>query len=183
MWKCGWCQNKGKYRYRYFTRGIDVSYRHTSYRYISINCYTPNKQHSYICSNSQQYIVWVKIIIFSCIPKIIRILCSMKILPILNISKLNYWLLICIAKNFIWTTLKMIFSIFRFFCSLRFQIFKYCPNHTSIESWFNWPYDWFCAPGSQMRCSYTLWCFEERSDTSGTPCHRCSADGSPECST
>ncbi len=57
----------------------------------------------------------------------------MKILPTINISKLNYWLLICIAKNFIWTTLKMIFSIFRFFCTLRFQIYKYCPNHTSME--------------------------------------------------
>ncbi len=41
-----------------------------------------------------------------------------------NISKPNFWLVICIAKSFIWTTLKMIFSIFRFFCSLRFQIFK-----------------------------------------------------------
>ncbi len=36
-------------------------------------------------------------------------------IPIVNISKLNYWLVICIAKNLIWTTLKMIFSIFRFF--------------------------------------------------------------------
>ncbi len=33
----------------------------------------------------------------------------------------------------------MIFSIFRFFCTLRFQIFKYCPiitNHTSMERLF-----------------------------------------------
>ncbi len=49
-----------------------------------------HKQHRYICSNSQQYIVWVKIIIFSFMPKIIRILrsCSMKIFskcPTLNI--------------------------------------------------------------------------------------------------
>ncbi len=29
----------------------------------------------------------------------------------------------------------MIFSIFRFFCILRFQIYKYCPNHTSMESY------------------------------------------------
>ncbi len=37
MWKCGQCQNKGAFlydRYRYFTRGIDASYRHTLYRYI-----------------------------------------------------------------------------------------------------------------------------------------------------
>ncbi len=33
----------------------------------------------------------------------------------------------------------MIFSIFRFFCTLRFQIYKYCPiitNHTSMERLF-----------------------------------------------
>ncbi len=65
--------------------------------------------------------------------KIIRILrsCFMKIFskfPTVNISKLHYWLVICIAKNLIWTTLKMIFSIFRFFL----HPFKYCPiiNHT-----------------------------------------------------
>ncbi len=84
--------------------------------------------------------------------------------PTVNISKLNFWLVICIAKNFIWTTLKVIFSIFRFFCTLRFQIYKYCPiitNHTSMESLFIQmmyksqfhkidPYDWFCAPGSHL---------------------------------
>ncbi len=75
--------------------------------------------------------------------------------PTIIISKRHYWLVICIAKNLIWTTLKMIFSIFRFFCTLRFQIYKYCPNHTSMESYLfsfqlfeNWTYDWFCAPGS-----------------------------------
>ncbi len=39
-----------------------------------------------ICSNSQKYIVWVKIINVSFVPKIIRILRSC-ILPIVNISK------------------------------------------------------------------------------------------------
>ncbi len=51
--------------------------------------------------------------------------------------ELNFWLVICIAKNLIWITLKMIFSIFWFFCTLRFQISKYCPiitNHTSMQS-------------------------------------------------
>ncbi len=33
---------------------------------------------------------------------------------IVNISKLNYWLVICIAMYFIWTTLKMIFNILIF---------------------------------------------------------------------
>ncbi len=54
----------------------------------------------------------------------------------INVSKRNFWLVICIAKNLIWTTIKMIFSIFRFFCILRFQIYKYCPNHTSMEILF-----------------------------------------------
>ncbi len=64
----------------------------------------------------------------------------------------------------------MIFSIFRFFCTLRFQIFKYCPNHTSMERLFMYtfinlnkkkmvPYDWFCAPGSHhsLNISRYLW--------------------------
>ncbi len=102
--------------------------------------------------------------------------CSMKIFcksPTVNISKLNFWLVICIAKDFIWTTLKVIFSIFRFFCTLRFRFshscisVKYCPiitNHTSVESLslFSFqmmhksqfrkigPYDWFCGPGSHI---------------------------------
>ncbi len=87
--------------------------------------------------------LWVNILDFSFMPKLIRLLSKdhvpMKIFckcPTVNISKL------CIDKNFIWTTLKAIFSIFRFFCTLGFQIFscilaKYCPiltNHTSMES-------------------------------------------------
>ncbi len=42
--------------------------------------------------------------------------------PTVNISKRHFSLVICIAKNVIWTTLNVIFSIFRF--RLRFQIFK-----------------------------------------------------------
>ncbi len=66
-----------------------------------------------------------------------------------NTSNLNFWLVICIAKNLIWTTLKMIFSIFR--SDSRFSnsciSVKYCPiitNHTSMERLFihkNW-HDW-----------------------------------------
>ncbi len=56
-----------------------------------------------------------------------------------HISKLNFWLVICIANNFIWTTLKMIFSIFSFFCTLRFQIFKYL-YLGQILSYHNKPY-------------------------------------------
>ncbi len=80
----------------------------------------------YICSNSQKYIVWVKMIDFSFMPKIIRILIKdhvpwryfVNFLPYIyqNFSKIKIiWLVICIAKNFIWTTLKAIFSIFVFY--------------------------------------------------------------------
>ncbi len=52
----------------------------------------PVREKFHLISNNQQYIVWVKIINFSFMPKIIRILrsCSMKIFPTVNISKLNY---------------------------------------------------------------------------------------------
>ncbi len=69
-----------------------------------------HKQHSYICSNRQQYIIWVFLLCQKSLD-IKIIFCTV------NISKHNYSLLICIAKNFIWTTLKMIFSIFRCFCT------------------------------------------------------------------
>ncbi len=69
----------------------------------------------------------------------------------LNISKLNFLLVICIANNLI-------------FCTLRFQIFKYCPiitNHTSMEILLIYkldPYDCFSGPVSQMFILYcVLW--------------------------
>ncbi len=79
--------------------------------------------------NNQQYIAWGKIIHFSLMPKIIRILrsCSMKIFCTVNISKHNYWLVICIAKN----NFKDDFLNILIFL----HIFKYCPNHTSMESY------------------------------------------------
>ncbi len=63
--------------------------------YVALEHKTSLKSLGYICSNSQKYIVWVKIIHFSFMPKIIRILrsCSMKIFckfPTVNISKLNF---------------------------------------------------------------------------------------------
>ncbi len=87
--------------------------------YVTLEHKSSHKSLGYIYRNSQKYIVWVKIIDFPFMPKIIRILrsCSIKIfskLPTVNISKLYFWLVICIAKNFIWTTLKVIFSILRF---------------------------------------------------------------------
>ncbi len=97
--------------------------------------------------------------------------------PTVNIPKHHFWLVICIAMNLIWTTLKAIFSIFRFFAPSDSRVLnscisaKYCPiltNHTSMESLFiqlsddvksqfNFffiiinPYDWFCGPGSHIR--------------------------------
>ncbi len=61
---------------------------------VTLEHKTIHKQHRYICSNSQQYIVWVKIIHFYFMTK--RILsksCSMKIFikfPTINISKLHF---------------------------------------------------------------------------------------------
>ncbi len=48
--------------------------------YVSLEHKTSLKSLRYICSNSQQYIVCQRF-------------------PTVNISKLNYWLVICIAKN------------------------------------------------------------------------------------
>ncbi len=42
--------------------------------FVTLEHKTSLKSLEYICSNSQQYIVWVKIINFSFMPKIIRIL-------------------------------------------------------------------------------------------------------------
>ncbi len=89
---------------------------------------------------AKKYIVWVKIIDFSFMPKIIRTLNKdhvpwlryfVNFQNFVNISKLNFLLVICIAKNFIWTTLKAIFSIFRFF--LHTQI----PDFQIVVSWPN----------------------------------------------
>ncbi len=42
--------------------------------YVTLDHKTSLKSLGYICSNSQKYIVWVKMIFFSFMPKIIRIL-------------------------------------------------------------------------------------------------------------
>ncbi len=61
--------------------------------------------------------------------------------PIINISNLNFWLVICIAKNLIWTTLKLISSLFMYICLHPHISANYCPiliiqNHTSTENVF-----------------------------------------------
>ncbi len=43
-------------------------------RYVTLDHKTSLKSLGYICSNSQKYIVWVKMMHFSFMPKIIRIL-------------------------------------------------------------------------------------------------------------
>ncbi len=63
--------------------------------YVTLEHTRSLKSLGYICSNSQKYSVWVKIIDFSFMPKIIRILrsCSMKIFSkfsTVNISKHNF---------------------------------------------------------------------------------------------
>ncbi len=92
--------------------------------YVTLDHKTSLKSHRYICSNRQQYIVWVKMIHFSFMPKVSRILSKDHVpwifffffkFPTINISKLKFWWTICIAKKFIWTALKAIVSIFWFF--------------------------------------------------------------------
>ncbi len=56
--------------------------------------------------------------------------------PTVNISKLNFWLVICIAKNFIWTTLKAIFSIFDFFAPSDSRFSNSCIS----AKYYNKPY-------------------------------------------
>jgi len=66
----------------------------------------------------------------------------------------------------------MIFSIFRFFCTLRFQIYKCCLNRTSMERLFiqllddaqisiiiqKDPYDCFSAAGTQFKQKTPVFC-------------------------
>ncbi len=54
------------------TGGFNLTFKVTLKKIKIIQ--TSIKSLGYICSNSQQYIVWVKIINFSFMPKIIRIL-------------------------------------------------------------------------------------------------------------
>ncbi len=86
--------------------------------------------------------------------------------PTVNISKLIFLLAIRIVKNFIWTTLKAIFSIFRFFPNVQLYSCisaKYrsiITNHTPIRFQIMYkskfkkidPYDWF-----RGLVSYIVW--------------------------
>ncbi len=46
--------------------------------------------------------------------------------------KTYFWLVVCIAKNLIWTTLKVIFSVFRFFLHLQIPDFQIVVSRTNI---------------------------------------------------
>ncbi len=52
--------------------------------------------------------------------------------PTVNISNLNFLLEICIAKNFIWITLKAISQYFDFFCTLRILDFLIVVSRPNI---------------------------------------------------
>ncbi len=52
--------------------------------------------------------------------------------PTVNISERHFWLVICIAKNFIWTTLKVIFSIFIFFLHPQIPDFQIVVSQTNM---------------------------------------------------
>ncbi len=78
--------------------------------FVSLEHKTSLKSLGYICSNSQQCIVWVKIIVYNTFPTV-------------NMSNMYFLLIMCIVKN-LWTTLKAIFSIFHFFCTPKFKFLK-----------------------------------------------------------
>ncbi len=115
------------------------------YTYVTLDHKTSLKQ-VYILANNKSF--WSKFAIFLMTKITIRS-CSIKIFSkfsTVNISKRNFWLVISIAKNFIWITSKVIFlNIWIFFApsdsrfSNRLISAKYCPilaNRTSIESLF-----------------------------------------------
>ncbi len=52
--------------------------------------------------------------------------------PTVNISKLNCWLVICIAKDFILSASKAIFSVFRFFWAPSVPDFQIVVSQTNI---------------------------------------------------
>jgi len=60
--------------------------------------------------------------------------------PTVNISKPNFWLNNMHGWELHWTTLKVIFSIFRFSCTFRFQIFSYICISIQILSYPIKPY-------------------------------------------
>ncbi len=67
--------------------------------YVTLEHKTSLKLLGYICTDSQKYIVWVKIIDFSFMPKIIRTLskrsCSMIFCKFPTVNILKLWLVIC----------------------------------------------------------------------------------------
>ncbi len=87
----------------------------------------------------------------------------------MNISKLNFGLVIFIAKNYIWTTLKTIFfNIVSFFAPSDYRFSnscisaKYCPiitKHTSTESLFiQLPCDVYISILKNRLFWPVLWC-------------------------
>ncbi len=81
--------------------------------YVTLEHKTSLKSLAYICSNSQQYIVWVKIIDFYLMPNIIRtfknhVLWRYFVNFLSKIYK-NVWLVICMTNNLIWTNLNELF--------------------------------------------------------------------------
>ncbi len=143
-------------------------------QYVTLDHKPSLKSLGYICSNSQKYIVWVKIIDFFFMPKIIRTLSNhlfhedILIWSTVNISKLNFWLVICIAKNFIWTTLKAIFFQYLDYFAPSDSRYsnscisaKYCPiltNHTSMERLFiQLSNDVYISISKNLRLWLVLW--------------------------
>ncbi len=86
------------------------------------------------------------------------------IFPTINISKLNFRLVICIANDFIWTTLFLHrqipdFQIVVFRSNMMYSIHQQKAYLFSFQVMYKSqfpkidPYEWFCGPGSHMELS------------------------------
>ncbi len=77
--------------------------------------------------------------------------------PTINISKCNFWLVICIAKDFIWTTLKAILVKVKYLNV--FLQWKYC-NTKKIDLIFLIPYT-LVTEHERLFCShFSKMCFQ-----------------------
>ncbi len=86
--------------------------------YVTLDHKSSLKSLGYICSNSQKYILWAKMIDLTFMPKIIRILSKYNVTWANLICKKELRKLSSDKKAFIW---KLIYSAFRWSINLNFQ--------------------------------------------------------------
>ncbi len=118
-----------------WSSAFKISLTHIKSKYLShckhlvtLQHKSSHKQHRYICSNRQTFFILCQ--------KIIRILSKDRVpwryfckFPTVNISKLNFWVVICIAENFIWTNLNGDFLNISIFMHPQIPDFQILSNH------------------------------------------------------